>query len=675
MSFQKFGIAPTSVKLRVKLFDSSVSTGAGKTGIAFNTTGLSISIIQNGQGANGAALPTIYSSAGSTIESISALGTYVAPTAGKCRFREVSAGDLPGIYEIHFADPVYSFAGYASIPMTLLVSIHGVTDLAEQDLIIECTDQSASQSSVDVIDSIVDAILVDTGSTMPGTLASIEGKADTILVDTADMQPRVTAIEVDTGTTIPGQLDSMSGASFSSATDSLEAIRDRGDAAWTSGGAAPTVEQIRTEMDNNSTQLAAIVEDTGTTIPNQITALNNLSADAVWDEVASGHTTAGTFGEYFYRMMSGVGTRIKMFLAQLNIVATGNDSAIDAAGSGTGAGMKNTGGATGAGQKNIATNNIGLYNVGSTIGQQNEGDNIGLANIGSGSSGNGMQNYGGGFGIRNIATSSGHGMSNEGAGAGKDLSSPDNDLGITAAPTVAQIRTEMDANSTKLNDILVDTGTTIPAQITAEHSILDSAIGVVDSKVDGIDTNVDTIDSNVDAILVDTGTTLPGTLTSIESKVDIVDTNVDAILVDTADMQPKLDIIGVTIQAISLKTAPLSYDAFGYVNADAQAIDDSETTSTRLRQAMLGTIHGKVNATPGTSTTLIVKELTNDSEADLNVSDLIINRTLTFISGACKGQMIGITSQTAAVSDPITLTTTEMVNYTNISENDEFVIT
>lgn len=49
---------------------------------------------------------------------------------------------------------------------------------------------------------------------------------------------------------------------FSEVTDSLEAIRDRGDAAWTGGGAAPTVEEIRTEMDDNSTQLAAIVADT-----------------------------------------------------------------------------------------------------------------------------------------------------------------------------------------------------------------------------------------------------------------------------------------------------------------------------------------------------------------------------------------------------------------------------
>ena len=42
--------------------------------------------------------------------------------------------------------------------------------------------------------------------------------------------------------------------------------------------------------------------------------------------------------------------------------------------------------------------------------------------------------------------------------------------------------------------------------------------------------------ADIDAILVDTGTTLPGTLTTIDGKIDTVDTNVDAILVDTAEI-------------------------------------------------------------------------------------------------------------------------------------------
>ena len=68
------------------------------------------------------------------------------------------------------------------------------------------------------------------------------------------------------------EFTTIKGATFDSATDTLEAIRDRGDAAWTGSG---------------SVSAAAI-------------------ADAVWDEIASGHTVSGSFGEY----LTNVNTRI-----------------------------------------------------------------------------------------------------------------------------------------------------------------------------------------------------------------------------------------------------------------------------------------------------------------------------------------------------------------------------
>jgi len=106
-----------------------------------------------------------------------------------------------------------------------------------------------------------------------------------------------------------------------------------------SSGSAPTVEQIRAEIDSNSTQLAAILEDTGTTIPALINSDSGAgtiqhtytvtdSSDGmpidgveVWvstdaagvNVIASGHTNssgivifmldAGTY--YFWRKLSG----------------------------------------------------------------------------------------------------------------------------------------------------------------------------------------------------------------------------------------------------------------------------------------------------------------------------------------------------------------------------------
>jgi len=70
------------------------------------------------------------------------------------------------------------------------------------------------------------------------------------------------AVDTDWATTV--HLDSVIGhmtdigtlATFSRTTDALEAIRNRGDSAWVSAGVAPTVIQIRQEMDSNSTRMA-----------------------------------------------------------------------------------------------------------------------------------------------------------------------------------------------------------------------------------------------------------------------------------------------------------------------------------------------------------------------------------------------------------------------------------
>jgi hypothetical protein len=119
------------------------------------------------------------------------------------------------------------------------------------------------------LDLIVDAILEDTGTTLDGIV-------DAILEDTAAMattiDARLAAINLDhlmatgdaTLTNIVADNTALAHlmaiaadiSDYDSSTDSLEGIAGAG------GGGAPTVEQIRTEMDTNSTQLAAILADT-----------------------------------------------------------------------------------------------------------------------------------------------------------------------------------------------------------------------------------------------------------------------------------------------------------------------------------------------------------------------------------------------------------------------------
>ena len=128
------------------------------------------------------------------------------------------------------------------------------------------------------------------------------------------------------------------------------------------------------------------------------------------------------------------------------------------------------------------------------------------------------------------------------------------DSGALSSLATASALATVDTN---VDSVLVDTGTTIPATLTT----IDGKVDTVDTVADGIKAVTDnlpdsgalsslatasalaTVDGNVDAILVDTGTTLPATLSTIEGKVDTVDTVVDSISSTLSS--------GVTVASIS----------------------------------------------------------------------------------------------------------------------------
>lgn len=118
----------TSVILRMKILDSASTTGAGKTGLTSASAGLIISTIANNE-----ATATVYAQASSNIETITTLGTYAAPTASKCRFKEVDATNHKGVYEIQIADARFAVAN----ARTLLVSISGAAGAVEVDAEIQ----------------------------------------------------------------------------------------------------------------------------------------------------------------------------------------------------------------------------------------------------------------------------------------------------------------------------------------------------------------------------------------------------------------------------------------------------------------------------------------------------------------------------------------------------------
>lgn len=115
--------------------------------------------------------------------------------------------------------------GLNNVAATDIVSAGAITTLAgavvNVDLVDTITTYTGNVPQTADNDTKLTSILDDTANQIPGSLLTIDGNVDSILVDT--------------GTTIPATLTDMAGSTFDTSTDSLEAIRNRGDVAWLTG--------------------------------------------------------------------------------------------------------------------------------------------------------------------------------------------------------------------------------------------------------------------------------------------------------------------------------------------------------------------------------------------------------------------------------------------------------
>lgn len=207
------GIA--SVVTRVWIPDSASATGGGKVGLSSASTGLVIAVIADNEAA-----PTIYTVAAGNVETITAIGTYQAPTASKCRFREVDATNLPGLYEIHLADArwavassralqgmVFGASGAAPVPFEAQL---GVLDFNAAAL----GSSLALQSSVDDLEGRVPGVL----QTKAEADAALAAADDAVLaaiaalnnLSSAGAQAAAAAALVTYGPTVPADLAGLS---------------------------------------------------------------------------------------------------------------------------------------------------------------------------------------------------------------------------------------------------------------------------------------------------------------------------------------------------------------------------------------------------------------------------------------------------------------------------------
>ena len=361
----------------------------------------------------------------------------------------------------------------------------------------------ATATALATVDSNVDAILVDTGTTLPGTLTTIDGIVDAILIDTTgingdamrgtDSASTLTAAQVNTEVDtalVDIHLDHLFAVNYDpavkpgTATALLNELieSDGGISRYTANaleqapsGTGASAVSIRQEMDSNSTRLAAIETDTtgingdamrGTDSASTLTAAQvNTEVDTALVDIHLDHLFAVNYDP---AVKPGTATALLNELIESDGgISRYTANALEQAPSGTGASAV-------------------------SIRQEMDNNSTRLAAIETDTTG-----------INGAA-----------------MRGTDSAATATALATVDGI----------VDNILVDTGTTLPATL----ATIDGEVGnILTDTGTTLPATLVTIDGIVDNILVDTGTTIPGTITTAQNDLNVI-TGSDGVTLATA---------------------------------------------------------------------------------------------------------------------------------------------
>lgn len=512
----------TSQTIDVLLYDSSSTTGAGLTGLVYNSSGLSC---YYRKGATG------------TATSITLATQTVGGAWSSGGFVQIDATNMPGVYRFDIPNAVVDSEGFAT------VYFQGATNLQPTSLRIDCrplpSDLKKIQTDAQSVTDLKD--FADAGYD-PATnyITGIAGTKNT-LDDLNDVSTAQVNSEVDTAlgdydgptnTEMVAAFTEIKGATWNSATDTLEEIRDNLGAG---GGDATEAKQ-----DTIIAAIGALNDLSAADVNTQVdTALSDIGLDHLVSATGAAASNGGTTS-----FVSNLSSAVDDFYTDHELVFTSGSLA------GQSRVISDYTGSTKTIQFDEPLTTAvtsgdefviwGLH--GHTKTQLAYAIWQSVTSIASGLPGT--------FGYQlstvldAVLTDTNELQGNQG-----------NWLTATGFSThsAADVRTEMDSNSTQLAAIVADTNELQTNQgnwLTADVSALATAAALA------------TVDANVDAILVDTGTTIPATLTTIladtnelqtnqgnwitadvsglatSAALATVDANVDAILVDTGTTIP-----------------------------------------------------------------------------------------------------------------------------------------
>jgi hypothetical protein len=326
-------VGTTSQVTLLQIYDGSSTTGAGLTGLAFNTASLTCYYKRS----NGTASVAV------TLANITTLGTFVSGG-----FKEVDATNQPGLYEFHPPNAALA-SGADSVAFTL----KGATNMAPCTLLIELTatsNQDATAGGISRLDGTITSRMATytqpTGflaATFPtGTIANttnitagtittttnltnlpaitsnwltaagiaagaLSGKGDWNVGKTGYSLTATTGLGNQTANitgnlsgsvgSVTGAVGSITGVTFPTNFSAL---------AITAGGIAKAdLDTIKTQAvtcaGGVTIPTGTLASTTNIAIVNSVNGLmNSTIASAVWDEILAGHTTGGSAGKIVY---------------------------------------------------------------------------------------------------------------------------------------------------------------------------------------------------------------------------------------------------------------------------------------------------------------------------------------------------------------------------------------
>ena len=506
-----------------------------------------------------------------------------------------------------------------------ITSLSGVATETKQDTII--SNQTTAEGKIDIIDSNVDSVLVDTNTTIPDLISALN-----------DFDPTTESVNI--GQILGSALSETSAGYIANAlsyffnvSPATKTVNDVGVSGsgltaadvWTYGTRTLTAGTKDTEID-------AILVCTDTTIPAQINGLNDISVADIFNETVTGakYNIATSFGKRFLQLASSViitGTSPGGNTAN-TIVLNGDASTVNGAydpslisiSAGTGVGQsrlileyvgasktavvdRNWKVIPDATSEYVITANPGRNSVNEGLAQDGGASTITLNNLASAvddeyvgqlvfiRSGTGEDQvglitaYNGTTKVAAVQTSwgvipdstSGYMIIPNSIPTSVSLSALVNaacdaaltDYDAATGTELASVDAKIDIIDGVVDNILIDTDTTIPAQISDLNDISPAEVNAeVDTALSDYDGPTNTEMEARTLLSANYGTAI--NQTAIEGKIDIIDANIDSVLEDTGTIIPS-QINGLNNLSLSDVATTVNTQVLDVMNVDTYA--------------------------------------------------------------------------------------------------------